>query len=351
MSDAATAKATWQLENNIKDLSAADDALFSYDDMQQTAIQQQKPWTRNPHFFKHVRVSALALIKMTMHCRSGGNLEVMGMMQGKIIGDTFIVMDSFALPVEGTETRVNAGAEAYEYMVDYVQASKFVGRQEHIMGWYHSHPGYGCWMSGIDCSTQMLNQQYTEPFLAIVIDPVRTCAAGKVEIGAFRTYPQGYKPPDDSKSKYQTIPMNKIEDFGVHVNQYYPLDVSFFKSSLDSQMLDVLWNKYWVNTLSSSPLHTNRNFIAGQISDLADKMEQAETQVAHVGRIGGLAIGGGAAAKQSEESVLVRIACDSAKVTVEQTKGITSHVIKDAIFGVARRGGGQLAAGAPPATG
>ena len=60
----------------------------------------------------------------------------------------------------------------------------------------------------------MLNQQYTEPFLAIVIDPVRTCAAGKVEIGAFRTYPQGYKPPDESQSKYQTIPLNKIEDLG-----------------------------------------------------------------------------------------------------------------------------------------
>ncbi len=30
------------------------------------------------------------------------------MMQGKIVGDTFIVIDSFALPVEGTETRVNA---------------------------------------------------------------------------------------------------------------------------------------------------------------------------------------------------------------------------------------------------
>ena len=100
---------------------------------------------------------------------------------------------------------------------------------------YHSHPGYGCWMSGIDCSTQMLNQQYTEPFLAIVIDPVRTCAAGKVEIGAFRTYPQGYKPPDESQSKYQTIPLNKIEDFGVHANQYYSLDVSF--SSLISTLM------------------------------------------------------------------------------------------------------------------
>jgi COP9 signalosome complex subunit 5 len=39
-----------------------------------------------------VRISALALLKMAMHAKSGGNLEVMGMMQGKIIGDTFIIL-------------------------------------------------------------------------------------------------------------------------------------------------------------------------------------------------------------------------------------------------------------------
>lgn len=76
-------------------------------------------------------------------------------------------------------------------------------------------------MSGIDCTTQMLNQQFQEPFLAIIIDPVRTCAAGKVEIGAFRTYPEGYTTPAEAPGEYQTIPLNKIEDFGVHANQYY----------------------------------------------------------------------------------------------------------------------------------
>jgi hypothetical protein len=34
------------------------------------------------------------------------------------------------------------------------------GRQENIVGWYHSHPGYGCWLSGIDVGTQMTNQKY-----------------------------------------------------------------------------------------------------------------------------------------------------------------------------------------------
>ena len=85
-------------------------------------------------------------------------------------------------------------------MVEFMQSQKASGRHENVVGWYHSHPGYGCWLSGIDVSTQMLNQTYQEPFLAIVIDPIRTAAAGKVEIGAFRTFPQGVKPPGATAS-------------------------------------------------------------------------------------------------------------------------------------------------------
>jgi COP9 signalosome complex subunit 5 len=66
-------------------------------------------------------------------------------------------MDAFGLPVEGTETRVNAGAEANEYMVDYVISAETVGRLEGVCGWYHSHPGYNCWLSGIDVNTTMLH--------------------------------------------------------------------------------------------------------------------------------------------------------------------------------------------------
>jgi COP9 signalosome complex subunit 5 len=40
-------------------------------------------------------------------------------------------------------------------------------------------------------------------------------AAGKVEIGAFRTYPPNYKPPDAVASEYQSIPLDKIEVLAV----------------------------------------------------------------------------------------------------------------------------------------
>jgi COP9 signalosome complex subunit 5 len=122
---------------------------------------------------------------MAMHARSGGQIEVMGLLQGCARADgTFVVLDVFALPVEGTETRVNAQAEAYEYMVAFVDASRRAGKgsTHNVVGWYHSHPGYGCWLSGIDVGTQMLNQTYQEPWLAIVVDPVRTMASGKVEV-------------------------------------------------------------------------------------------------------------------------------------------------------------------------
>ncbi len=32
---------------------------------------------------------------------------------------------------------------------------QLVNRPENAVGWYHSHPGYGCWLSGIDVSTQV----------------------------------------------------------------------------------------------------------------------------------------------------------------------------------------------------
>ncbi|KAL3844333.1 hypothetical protein ACJIZ3_001736 [Penstemon smallii] len=339
LSSSTIARQTWELENNIvttsdSSSSAASDAIFYYDEAAQVKFQQEKPWTNDPHYFKRVKVSALALLKMVVHARSGGTIEVMGLMQGKTDGDAIIVMDAFALPVEGTETRVNAQADAYEYMVDYSTTNKQAGRLENVVGWYHSHPGYGCWLSGIDVSTQMLNQQYQEPFLAVVIDPTRTVSAGKVEIGAFRTYPEGYKPPDEPVSEYQTIPLNKIEDFGVHCKQYYSLDITYFKSSLDSHLLDLLWNKYWVNTLSSSPLLGNGDYVAGQISDLAEKLEQAENQLSHA-RFGPLIIP--PQRKKEEESQLTRITRDSAKITVEQVHGLMSQVIKDILFNSVRQ--------------
>jgi len=328
---ADNARKKWEAENKIESIEG--DQLYKYDNKKYQEFRSTRPWTKDPHHFKKVKISAIALLKMVMHARSGGTIEVMGLMLGKVEGDTMIVMDSFALPVEGSETRVNAQAEGYEYMVEYLNIIRQVGRLENALGWYHSHPGYGCWLSGIDVSTQMLNQQFQEPWLAIVVDPVRTISSGKVELGAFRTYPENYKPEGELTSEYQSIPISKIEDFGVHCKRYYPLEVSYFKSSLDSHILGLLWNKYWVNTLSSNAVLTNREYTAGQITDLADKLEQAENQLSHSGRMGGYSMPD----KKKEDSQLGKLTKDSAKVAIEQITGVMTQVMKDNLFNLSRK--------------
>lgn len=54
--------------------------------------------------------------------------------QGKLEDNTFVVLDAFALPVEGTETRVTALEEGYEYMVGYQTTCEASGRVEPVIG-------------------------------------------------------------------------------------------------------------------------------------------------------------------------------------------------------------------------
>jgi len=272
----------------------------------------------------------------------------MGLMQGKVVGDSIVIMDSFALPVQGTETRVNAQNEANEYMVEFVSGNDKAQRLENVIGWYHSHPGYGCWLSGIDVATQKTNQQFQDPFVAVVIDPNRTISAGKVDIGAFRTYPDNYTPPNAGPSEYQSIPLSKIEDFGVHANQYYPLDVEIFKSSLDTELLAMLWNKYWVNTLSQSPLISNRAYAVSQLTDLHEKLSKAQNSISSTKPIiptlkdkEGNGKGKEKEEKKKEDSQLAKSVKDSTKIAVEAQHGLISQVIKDVVFSM--RPNGQAA--------
>ncbi|EPE29553.1 JAB1/MPN [Glarea lozoyensis ATCC 20868] len=331
-----TAYKTWELDNNVKLVDPQRDALYTYDVAEQKKINDDKPWKSDPHHFKNVRISAVALLKMVMHARSGGDIEVMGLMQGKISGDTFIVTDAFRLPVEGTETRVNAQDEANEYMVGYLQACRDQGKLENAVGWYHSHPGYGCWLSGIDVGTQATQQTFSDPFLAVVIDPDRTISAGKVEIGAFRTYPEDYKPAesDGAGDGYQTIPLAKVEDFGAHASRYYSLEVSHYKSTLDANLLDQLWNKYWVQTLSQSPLFTNREYSSKQMLDLSSKVREAGSMIS---RMRGPQ---GAQGNKAMDEKMVKAVKDGNKIATEEVTGLMAGEIKAKLFnglGVAAR--------------
>ena len=48
-----------------------------------------------------------------------------------------------------------------------------------VVGWYHSHPGFGCWLSGVDINTQQSFEALTSRAVAVVVDPIQS-VKGKV---------------------------------------------------------------------------------------------------------------------------------------------------------------------------
>jgi hypothetical protein len=68
------------------------------------------------------------------------------------------------------------------------------GRPEMVVGWYHSHPGFGCWLSGVDVNTQQSFEQLNPRAVAVVVDPIQvrrrrchrgcTCDGGSKETEA-----------------------------------------------------------------------------------------------------------------------------------------------------------------------
>lgn len=48
-----------------------------------------------------------------------------------------------------------------------------------VVGWYHSHPGFGCWLSGVDVNTQQSFEALNQRAVAVVVDPIQS-VKGKV---------------------------------------------------------------------------------------------------------------------------------------------------------------------------
>jgi len=87
--EADMARKSWELENAIETVPACDD-IFRYDASKQQQMLAARPWEKDAHFFKNIKISALALLKMVMHARSGGIMEVMGLLLGKVEDNTMV---------------------------------------------------------------------------------------------------------------------------------------------------------------------------------------------------------------------------------------------------------------------
>merc|ERR1711970_554291 len=213
---------------------------------------------------EQVYISSLALLKMLKHGRAGVPMEVMGLMLGEFVDDyTVRVVDVFAMPQSGTGVSVEAVDPVFQTkMLDML---KQTGRNEMVVGWYHSHPGFGCWLSGVDINTQQSFEQLNQRAVAVVIDPIQS-VKGKVVIDAFRLIsPQTLmlgQEPRQTTSNLGHLNKPSIQALIHGLNRhYYSIAINYRKNELEQRMLMNLNKKSWVDglTLNNYKTHCDLN--------------------------------------------------------------------------------------------
>jgi 26S proteasome regulatory subunit N11 len=199
-----------------------------------------------------VYISSLALLKMLRHGRAGVPMEVMGLMLGEFVDDfTVKVMDVFAMPQSGTGVSVEAVDPVFQTrMMDMLRQT---GRPESVVGWYHSHPGFGCWLSSVDINTQQSFEQLNPRAVAVVVDPIQS-VKGKVVIDAFRLIdPQLLmtgQEPRQSTSNLGHLNKPSIQALIHGLNRhYYSIAINYRKTALEENMLMNLHKHVWTEAL------------------------------------------------------------------------------------------------------
>ena len=179
-------------------------------------------------------------------------MEVMGLMLGEFVDDyTIKCLDVFAMPQSGTGVSVEAVDPVFQTkMLDML---KQTGRPEMVVGWYHSHPGFGCWLSGVDINTQQSFEALNQRAVAVVVDPIQS-VKGKVVIDCFRSInPQLImlgQEPRQTTSNLGHLQKPSIQALIHGLNRhYYSIGISYRKNALEETMLLNLHKKDWTEGL------------------------------------------------------------------------------------------------------
>jgi len=201
---------------------------------------------------EQVYISSLALLKMLKHGRAGIPMEVMGLMLGEFIDDyTVRVVDVFSMPQTGNSVSVEAVDPVFQQQM--LDMLKQTGRPEMVVGWYHSHPGFGCWFSGTDINTQQSFEQLNQRAVGVVVDPIQS-VKGKVVIDCFRLInPQTLmlgQEPRQTTSNLGHLQKPSITALIHGLNRhYYSIQINYRKNELEEKMLLNLHKSRWMDGL------------------------------------------------------------------------------------------------------
>ncbi|HEV8290209.1 MAG TPA: Mov34/MPN/PAD-1 family protein [Candidatus Norongarragalinales archaeon] len=122
---------------------------------------------------------------------SSRQLESMGLLIGQVFennGEKYVIAEEYVTaPNNATAASVRFSQDAFSELAQKISSG---GKGKIVVGWLHSHPGYGCWLSGTDVNTQ--RKYFSEDFhIALVVDPHKE-QGGRMLKKAFKIGSNGY---------------------------------------------------------------------------------------------------------------------------------------------------------------
>ena len=290
---------------------------------------------------------------------SGNPIEVMGILLGRpdpLTPQTLVVTDAFALPIEGFETRVIADDEdVVKHMIS-LSESLEATRKEKFMGWYHSHPfdlgpHSHCFLSQTDLTTQLqwprAEYPHGNPFVALVVDPLRSMHTQQPELKAFRAYPPTFNsstPHECPDGKVQASEQLRLEQWGSCWNRYYELGVEYYMSSTSRHVIvqGLTQDSLWMRTLVRAPpdqLTQQLTAVAKEMKSSLQSSPSSSSQAALAmqfsggGPTGSAPSGSGSAPASSRSREWSKAVEQLNHTAVEQIGEATLQETKNIVFG------------------
>ncbi|MBN1329272.1 MAG: Mov34/MPN/PAD-1 family protein [Candidatus Heimdallarchaeota archaeon] len=114
-----------------------------------------------------VEISPLAFSKIIDWTSSNTEREIGGYLVGHLTKSKVIITEAVFATAESNPTFVS-----FDNMIQFniIEELEKKGKNETIVGWFHSHPGLGCFMSGTDVATQKIYQALLPESVAMVND-------------------------------------------------------------------------------------------------------------------------------------------------------------------------------------
>ena len=158
-----------------------------------------------------------------------------------------------------------------------------------VVGWYHSHPGFGCWLSGVDVNTQQSFEALNARAVAVVVDPIQS-VRGKVVIDAFRcispqTMMMGQE-PRQTTSNVGHLNKPSIQALIHGLNRhYYSMAINYRKTELEESMLLNLQKHTWTSGLTLRNFCDHAAANATALKELKDTSAKYDKAVVEEGEV------------------------------------------------------------------